>query len=483
MEFKPAHALLIIAAVVFGSYGLEMIGANWNQITAAIIGIVIVAAFGPRILGRLSTNSLSPEQLDTARFLLGMPSEEENLVDGSLLEEEREHPEEEEGEPEPEPQDGSRIFTLPVVLPEQRAGLHFGLDQRPPLDLSQTELDLAPNLRVHPDTLFSGRVLVAGMPGSGKTNTMRLLIEKTGRPGIGLPFLLIDTDGEYASLVPHLAHPYLVGEHNREHLPNFVAIHDYDAQEFGREILSERRQVIFDVRSYQDQDGEVDENAAAQVFLSLLRGMRQWQESTPQHERIPSMVFLEEAQVWLPQQASGSTLSPSVRHSLLSLVNRSARDGRRRGIGLVVIAHRIAGIQKEVLQCDWMILHRPQNTDIRRYRELAPHVHAERFLHLPTGRAVVISPAGTSLVTFHKASSQDGGETPGLARLYQEPAEPRTYHTPASEELKKAQALWNNGNGSVRKLADAMHIEYEDARVLRLQMIKRGMIHVGDYSR
>jgi hypothetical protein len=286
-------------------------------------------------------------------------------------------------------------------------------------------LDLAPNLQVHPDTLFGGRVLVAGMPGSGKTNTMRLIIEQSGT--LGLPFLLIDTDGEHASLLPYLPSGVLVGGYNRVPVPasRYTTITRPDALFFGEHVLAEGWQVIVDVKSYEERPGHPDEAMAAQVFMDMIAGMRAWAEARPPRERIPSMIFLEEAQVWLPQQPMSSPLDRRTLRDLQALFFRSARDGRRRGIGLVLIAHRIAGIHKEVLMCDWLILHQPQATDLKRYCELAPTVHRERFQRLSRGKAIVVSPGGTQQVTFHSAHSQDQGVTPGLPALrrYQERAQ------------------------------------------------------------
>jgi hypothetical protein len=283
-------------------------------------------------------------------------------------------------------------------------------------------LDLAPNLQLHPNTLLGGRVLVAGMPGSGKTNTMRRLMEECGK--LGLPFLLIDTDGEYASLLPYLPSGVLVGGYHRLPVPltRYTTITPSDALYFGEHILSEGWQVIVDIKSYEERPGHPDEALAAQVFMDIMHGMRAWAEARPPRERIPSMIFLEEAQVWLPQQPTSSALDKRTLRELQALFFRSARDGRRRGIGLVLVAHRIAGIHKEVLMCDWLILHQPQATDLKRYCELVPTVHRERFQRLTRGRAIVVSPRGAQEVAFHRARSQDQGLTPGLPALrrYQE---------------------------------------------------------------
>jgi len=482
MHVKGPYVFLLILVIVFGSYGLETLGVGWNTISPIILATIIAAIVGPRLFGNRHEilTHIEPRQLDAARFLLGLPSGEER---------EREEVESTvESEEEIEPQEASAIFTMPIPLQEQKADLRFGLDQKLSAGYaSGLELNLAPNLRVHPDTLFSGRVLVAGMPGSGKSNTMRHLIEESGKREIGLPFLLIDTDGEYSSLLKILSLSMVVGRSNRLHIPSsrFVQLHTLDAQEFGTHIIRDRLQAIFDVKSYISADGETDETEAAKDFMAVLRGMRQWQESTPTNERIPSMVFLEEAQVWLPQQNSSSTLSPDVRHHLMALFSRNARDGRRRGIGTVIVAHRIAGIAKEVLQCEWMFLHRPQATDIRRYAELVPYVHRERFLHLRTGRAIVVSPEGTREVSMHKAASEDGGPTPGIAQLLGSQthrvreSRRRQFRT---EELEAAATKWKAGANSVRKLERALRIPFEDARQLRLQLMTAGMIETGNLS-
>src|SRR5262249_53551092 len=156
----------------------------------------------------------------------------------------------------------------------------------------------------------------------------------------------------------------------------------------------------------------------ALVLVEIVRGMRAWEEALDIDDRIPCAIILEEAQIWLPQQYQGSTLSESTLRVLRKLFTRSARDVRRRGIGLILVAHRIAGILNDVLTCDWTILHAPQRTDYKRYRELAPDVPKERFTRLSKGRAVVLPPSGTHMeVQFHRAQSQDRGHTPDLAQL------------------------------------------------------------------
>jgi hypothetical protein len=60
-------------------------------------------------------------------------------------------------------------------------------------------LNLSQGLRPHPNALLSGRSSIFGVPGSGKSNTVAVLCEELGLKEV--PYLLADTEDEYASLV------------------------------------------------------------------------------------------------------------------------------------------------------------------------------------------------------------------------------------------------------------------------------------------
>ncbi len=489
--FSPVQLLLFFALALPSTVALQALGLGWDAAVACITASGLAAAFGPHLYRAAKEHGpwLAGGSSRWQGLLLPAPAgetDEEETVEGSLqdstqhrwqADDDEDEEETEENWPEEETLYAPSSFSSASASrlapgtnwqqAQQRMGTWGARWSDHPRDEHEDLLDLAPTLVVHPDTIFSGRVLVAGLPGSGKSNTMRRMIEECGR--LGLPFLLIDTDGEYVSLLPYLRNGVLVGATNRMRIPasHFAAIDRADALNFGKLLLSENLQAIFDVKSYTEYHGRPDENTAALVFMDIVYGMRAWQEARPSTERIPSMIFLEEAQVWLPQQPTSSTLNRSTLRDLQALFFRSARDGRRRGIGLVIIAHRIAGIHKEVLSCDWMILHQPQATDLKRYLDLVPSVPRERFQRLVRGRAVVVSPTGTRDVTFHRARSQDNGVTPGLSALhrYQEQAAPSRLpvsHAPMQQEDRGSVRLpetWTNRERLYRPMGRPEHTE------------------------
>lgn len=264
----------------------------------------------------------------------------------------------------------------------------------------------------HADQVLSGRVSIFGISGSGKSNTLAVFCEEFGRKGV--PMLLFDTEDEYQSLCSKqfLLHPYQADART-------VTVEH--ARTFARFVLEERMQVVLNLQSYPTDD------EAAMVMIELIRGLRQWEEERAWEERLPCMVVLDEASVWLPQNERESLLSrePDEEQGGMSLLAQLqqtffsvvVRRGRKRGIGFVFATQRIAEIDKRAMSCNWMILHRQSlPNDLQRYSQLG--IERDVAQALATGEAYILGPDGLREVHhIRQRLSPDQAGSPGLAHL------------------------------------------------------------------
>jgi len=300
------------------------------------------------------------------------------------------------------------------------------------LDDQQDYLDLGPTLKPHADSLLSGRKVILGVSGSGKTNTMNVYCEELGKLRPAPAIILFDTDDENRALC------------DRKYLPNPVwldkskGLTTKNAFETAQTILEKRYQCIINLQSYEEEE-------AAWIMINMVRGVRAWQEA--REVRIPCEIVLDEASVWLPQNSGESLLSSimiddasalldededeeplvagkeraSKKISLLTLLQRTyfpiVRRGRRRGIGVTLAAQRIAEIDKRASQGSWMFLMRQtQPADWREYRQY--RVSPEEALGLLDGEAFVFAPGmPRERHRLRESNSPHGGVTPGMKAL------------------------------------------------------------------
>lgn len=269
-----------------------------------------------------------------------------------------------------------------------------------PADLSEC-IDLSPQYRPHADELLSGRVLVIGTSGSGKSNTTAVLCEEFGR--LGVPFVLGDTEDEYASLAQWLPNGVHVGA-DQLTLSNM--------HEFGRSVLDKGLQVVLNLASY-------DMVVGANVMVGLINSMRQWQEERPSQERPPCFFLLEEAVTWLPQNVRESHLQGTETLAQLqgTFFNDLVRKGRKRGLGLVLICQKIAEIDKRALQSTCKILQRQtEKQDLKAYQALG--IDPLEAIALKNGEAFLITPRVRNIrVQIRRRHSPDDANTPGLQNL------------------------------------------------------------------
>ena len=283
-------------------------------------------------------------------------------------------------------------------------------------------LDLGPTLQPHADRMLSGRKVILGVSGSGKTNTMNVYIEEVGALEPAPAIILFDTDDENRAIC----------NTNKKYWPNPAwmdktrGLTKESAFNTAQDILEQRYQCVVNLQSYDDEE-------AAWIMINMIKGVRAWQEA--REIRIPCEIVLDEASVWLPQNTRESSLSsimvedPDPRTeednkkiSLLALLQRAffqtvVRRGRRRGMGFTLAAQRIAEIDKRALQGSWMFLMRQtQPADWGEYKKYG--ITPEDAMNLLDGEAYVFAPGSTrEKHRLRESRSPHGGVTPGMSAL------------------------------------------------------------------
>jgi Helicase HerA, central domain len=280
------------------------------------------------------------------------------------------------------------------------------VEDRPQIEAPKPQdeyLNISDDYQPHADEFLSGRKLVVGVSGSGKSNSTATICEELGR--LDVPMILADTENEYESLCDkrYLPHGVLVdaSKVNRD-----------NAAQFGAYILENNIQAILNLQSYEMEE-------AAWVMVSLIQGLNQWQEARANEQRVPIEFLLEEATTWLPQNVKESALNdtPVMANLQSAFFNDMVRKGRKRGLGLTVICQKIAEIDKRALQCDVKLLHRQTElNDLDRYKKMG--ITVEETLSLQNGQGYYFSSKmSKALIQVRRRYSNHGANTPGLKAL------------------------------------------------------------------
>lgn len=267
-------------------------------------------------------------------------------------------------------------------------------------------MHLSDDCLVPADDFLSGRKLIAGISGSGKSNTVGTYGEELGR--LRVPFVLGDTEDEYQPLC------------NPRWLPNGVLaglgtqypVNVENAAQFGEYVLTHRLQVILNLQSYEMEE-------AALVMIGIIGGMREWEQALPNDQRIPCDFLLEEAVTWLPQNIKESPLYGTETFNMLqsTFFNDMVRKGRKRGLGLTVVCQKIAELDKRAMQSDGKILHRQtEPRDLECYKKFG--IPPEITPFLADGECFLFSShLSWKRVQIRQRQSPHGAKTPGIANL------------------------------------------------------------------
>lgn len=261
---------------------------------------------------------------------------------------------------------------------------------------TQRFMRLADNLQIDVDSIIGQGIAGFGIPGSGKTNAAALLAEEFGK--FYIPMVVFDLEGDYVSLVDVLPRALVATPAN---CPT------------GTDVLEKGLQVIYDLSSWPNDD------MAASVIVSVINELMSYAGSLPHSERVPCLVFLDEASHWLPQ-GKGERMSEQSYKNLRDTFNLLSSRGRKYGLTPALFSQRISELSKSVLTPGvFIFMKQTMDVDINRYMayitppgDLKPAQLKSRIARLAPGKAFVRIPGVQKLVTFYKRKSEHVSHTP-----------------------------------------------------------------------
>jgi uncharacterized protein DUF87 len=267
-------------------------------------------------------------------------------------------------------------------------------------------LHLSDDVVLPANDFLSGRKLIVGTSGSGKSNTVGAYGEELGK--LGVPFVLADTEDEYQPLCD----PRWLKNGVKAGVGTRYPVTMDNAPQFGSYVLTHRLQVVLNLQSYEFEE-------AALIMIGIIQGMREWQEELANEDRIPCDFILEEAVTWLPQNVGESPLHGKETFNLLqgTFFNDLVRKGRKRGLGLTLVCQKIAELDKRAMQSDAKILHRQTELpDLERYRKFG--ITKEDSLSLGNGECFLFTTHVSKMrAQIRWRNSPHGAKTPGIEAL------------------------------------------------------------------
>lgn len=266
-------------------------------------------------------------------------------------------------------------------------------------DIIVGKADTGGSIGIDLQKLIEGRLLVQGASGSGKSWTLRRLLEQTaGR----VQQIIIDPEGEFRSLAETFGHLQ-------------VDAHRLDAgalATLAHRIREHRLSVMID---FSDLDREGQMIAIAALFGALI-------DSPPEHWH-STIVAVDEAHLFAPF-GGHSSAPPAVRNASIAAVTDLMSRGRKRGLAGILATQRLNRLSKSVISeaHNYLIGLNTLDLDIRRAAETIGWDARRAFDRLPmlqpgdfvaVGAAFSRSPA---VLHVGEVSSQHRGAAPTLAR-------------------------------------------------------------------
>ncbi len=242
------------------------------------------------------------------------------------------------------------------------------------------------------ETLLGESVAVLGIKGSGKSNSAAVLAEEL--LGAGLPLCIVDIAGEYWGLKER--YQVLVAGQSA-HVD--IQIDPTGGAALAEFSLQHSVPVILDLSGWRTPQR-----------LEVLSGFFERLWDLAGELRRPYQIVLEEAHNFIPQ--AGSTLVSDV-------LVRIAAEGRKRGLGIVLVGQRSSRIDKNVLtQAGILLLHRVRHpADVSVYQDIIPKERAwvkATATALRTGQAIWLCGEVVAVAAVRERHTFHAGYTPGM---------------------------------------------------------------------
>jgi hypothetical protein len=250
------------------------------------------------------------------------------------------------------------------------------------------EINVGQGVNIDAQTVVTGRGCVIGQSGSGKSYLVGVIIEELCT--LGLPFVVIDTEGEYSSLKSKF-NVIWVGEDKNADIDTRI-----DYAKLFSESMDNGIPVVLDVSDVVDRVG---------LVYKALRELY----AVGEEKRKPYLVIIEEADKFAPQ----------IVHPEANMVEEISVRGRKRGIGLLVATQRPANVSKNVLaQCSYGFVGKLSiDNDVKAVTILfESKEQLSEIPNLKTGSFLPFGLENSDKIKVKQRSVLHGGSTPSLGQ-------------------------------------------------------------------
>ncbi len=371
-------------------------------------------------------------------------------------------------------------------------------------DPSNPRLNLAPECQPRINDVIGRSICGLGIRGSGKTTLAARLIEQIGLLPNVVPMAIFDDAQDYASLPEILEHAVVAGDLNWterwRYQDYYWEVTEENAEEVGYLILEERIQLILQIHTYKSLE------EAARIMCNMIQGMFAWADEKEPSKRIPCMVFLDEAQRYLPQDQSVSPIAKEETKALLRWFDALNSRGRKKGFTPAIFTQRPAQTQKPAIAGSEIYFLGLQTfpNDLDKYEDITGKEKLSRAIvqKFKPGEFALFESGEVSLIHVYERQSEHRGTTPSYAQAGhrdsdrsvatkkfrsvqtvnfdeedidgqgqdigsndgRQPETPKTLVPVIPDKGRRAEEidddlailLWNNGHGSRRRLAKAL---------------------------
>jgi Helicase HerA, central domain len=395
--------------VFFGLLGTFLVGGLSDE----ILDRVIPGRYARR-LQELPPAAPAPQQRAGGLARLFSPHRH-------VEEEEEAEPEEETPAPETAPETGApqRLFPLYHERETLRLGKVVKTGQR---------------FDPHFNELLGKGIISSAVMGSGKSMANGLIIERAALAG--MPAVVFDHKGEYASITElDFAKGLRVGADSTFDFcltgssPETLEVYAYD---LVRKIIEGRYQAVIDLPSY--GLGWIER---ARIVSAVGKALMAYSAHRQRHGilLIPTLVVLDEAQLYLPENIKYLPSEAKNNLDVLSDLNNAffamASNGRSNGYTTIISTPSLTYVAKAFIkssQIYFFLRHSEKNDLDECMRMLDPYVTRQQMETMPIGCGVVKGFTPTPLIVrFDTKKSRDLAQTPMLERLrmpVDEPMEP-----------------------------------------------------------
>ncbi|QLC33564.1 DUF87 domain-containing protein [Halarchaeum sp. CBA1220] len=266
-----------------------------------------------------------------------------------------------------------------------------GVDERV-LPVGETD-DGAP-LELPTEEVLTGRAFITGKSGSGKSNSVSVVIEELLERQY--PVLVVDTDGEYYGLKEEYELLHAGADDGCD-----IQVSPEHAERLATIALDENVPVILDV------SGFLDEDAADELVFETAKHLFAKEKKLKK----PFLLVVEEVHEYIPE---GAGMGETGR-----MLIKVGKRGRKHGLGVVGISQRPADVKKDfITQANWLVWHRlTWENDTKVVGRIVGSEYEAAVSELDAGEAFVQADwtdDAVERVQFKRKRTFDAGATPGL---------------------------------------------------------------------